>query len=312
MSPKITIGISFKNPGHHFPLALQSVFAQTFTDWELILTDDGSTDNSLALANRLNDSRVRVYSDGVSKGLNIRLNQQIALAQAPYFVRMDADDVMHPHRLVTQYEHLIAHDQNTVIGSSAYSIDARSQVVGFRLARQQQKSGFDARHSFIHPTVAASIEWFRHNPYSESFIFQRSQDAELWYRTTHQTRFVNISESLLYYRESGVFSFSNYLGTSLGLLHLIHHQFSASRWQYLVLFWQELAKLGVAAVLDHFGMADCLVSKRYQKMDEPSLAVANAALAVVQQQALPLSANDLAVINFKIDHPDHRPLTSLS
>ncbi|NJK52298.1 MAG: glycosyltransferase [Leptolyngbyaceae cyanobacterium SU_3_3] len=85
MSPKITIGISFRNPGHYFTLALQSVFAQTFTDWELILIDDGSSDDSLTIALSLQDPRVRVYCDQESRGLNIRLNQLVQMAKAPYF-----------------------------------------------------------------------------------------------------------------------------------------------------------------------------------------------------------------------------------
>ena len=53
MHPKVTIGISFKNPGRYFELAIKSVFTQTFTEWELILIDDGSTDNSLEFAKTL-------------------------------------------------------------------------------------------------------------------------------------------------------------------------------------------------------------------------------------------------------------------
>ena len=162
--PQLSIGISFKNPGRYFELALQSIFAQTFADWELILIDDGSTDDSLTLAKQLNDRRVRVYCDGESRGLNGRLNQLVKLANAPYFLRMDADDIMHPQRLEKQYQQLIQHDENTVIGSAAYSINAQSQVVGLRSTHMQQRSGFKARHSFIHPTVAASTEWFRQNP----------------------------------------------------------------------------------------------------------------------------------------------------
>ena len=99
MKPVITVGISYRNPGPYFRLALQSVFAQTFEDWELILLDDGSTDGSADMAHSIRDSRVRSLSDGHSRGLNARLNELTSLAQAPYFARMDADDVLHPERL---------------------------------------------------------------------------------------------------------------------------------------------------------------------------------------------------------------------
>ena len=285
---KITIGISFKNPGKYFKLALQSIFAQTFADWELILIDDGSSDDSLTIAKSLQDPRVRVYCDGESRGLNVRLNHLVQLAKAPYFLRMDADDVMHPQRLEKQYQLLTQHDENTVIGSAAYSIDINSQVLGLHSLCTQQKSGFAARHSFIHPTVAAPTEWFRRHPYSEDFVFQRSQDAELWCRTSAHTKFVNLPEPLLYYRESGNFSFKNYMGTSLGLLHLIHTHFAGHRYLFLYLFLRQLAKLAVVCIIDCFKLSDFLVAMRYEPLSDATMQNANAGLAIVQQQPLPL------------------------
>ena len=201
-SPKVTVGIAFYNPGKYFELAIRSVFAQTFTDWELILLDDGSSDDSLALARSLRDPRVRVYSDGLHKRLNARLNELVSLTRAPYFFRMDADDVMHPERIERQYEELVRRGHDTVIGTNAYSIDAESNIVGLRYRRPATDSPLVA--SFIHPTVAAATAWFRRNPYSESFVYHRSQDIELWGRTACVSTFVNLSEPLLYYREAGV------------------------------------------------------------------------------------------------------------
>lgn len=181
MHPKVTIGISFKNPGRYFELAIKSVFTQTFTEWELILIDDGSTDNSLEFAKNISDERVRVYSDGHSKGLNIRLNELVQLAKAPYFFRMDADDIMHFRRIEKQYQILYEQNDSTeiVVGSAAYSIDSTSSVVGLRQGASVQHQGFNARHSFIHPTVAAKTAWFKANPYREDRKFNRCEDAEL-------------------------------------------------------------------------------------------------------------------------------------
>jgi glycosyltransferase involved in cell wall biosynthesis len=290
MTPKISIGIPFKNPGDYFKLAIQSVFAQTFTDWELILVDDGSTDDSLTFAQGLQDERIRVYSDGATRGLNVRLNQMVQLAKADYFARMDADDMMHPQRLAKQYAQLIQSDQNTVVGSAAYSINANSQVVGVRPIVQPQ-SGFAARHSFIHPTVMAATAWFRRHPYSENFVFQRSQDAELWCRTAAHTRFINLPEPLLYYRESGVFSFANYLGTSLGLLQLIAIHYQRPRYRFLYLFSLEIIKLLIAAIVDCFNISDLLVAKRYQSISLDADQNAIAGMAIVKQQSLPLGVS---------------------
>jgi glycosyltransferase involved in cell wall biosynthesis len=286
---KLTIGISFKNPGNDFKIALQSIFAQTFTDWELILVNDGSTDESLELANRINDKRVRVYSDGKSRGLNIRLNQMIELAKTPYFFRMDADDIMHPKRLEKQYQLLLSCDENTVIGSAAYSIDKYSKVVGFKISQQKQKFGFAAKYSFYHPTVAASTQWFRQNNYSNNFVYQRSQDAELWCRMSDKTRFINSAEPLLYYREIGNFSFKDYLGTSFGALYLLNEHFKQPTHKYLYEFSKQVLKLWIVFLLDSLNLGHHIVFKRYKKLSVQELQTANEELKIIQQQKLPLS-----------------------
>jgi glycosyltransferase involved in cell wall biosynthesis len=285
---ELTIGISFKDPGEYFNLALQSIFAQTFTNWELILVDDGSTDGSLELAKRLNDERVHVYSDSKSKGFNVRLNQMIQLANTPYFFRMDADDIMHPQRLEKQYRLLCQCGQNTVIGSSAYSIDQYSQVFGLKTSRQEQKIGYLAKHSFHHPTVAASTQWFRQNNYSKNFIYQRSQDAELWCRTSEKTKFINLAEPLLYYREVGTFSFKNYLGTSLGILYLLNEHFKKPLYRYIFQFSLQLCKLWIVFIFDSFNMIHYITSRRYQHLDAQDLKSANLVLTTIQNQILPL------------------------
>src|SRR5262249_40560694 len=132
--PDLTVGISFKNPGPHFALALKSVFAQSFTNWELLLIDDGSTDGSLEFAETLRDPRVHVFSDGTCKGLSARLNELVSMAGGRYFVRMDADDAMHPNRLLRQLDSLEKNGRSTVIGTAAYSIDENSRIIGFRPA----------------------------------------------------------------------------------------------------------------------------------------------------------------------------------
>ena len=177
--PDVTIGISFKNPGQYFTLALQSVFAQTFTTWELLLMDDGSSDGSTELVQSLRDPRVQVLSDGASRSLSVRLNELVGLAKGRYFVRMDADDAMHPDRLQRQVETLEKENRSTVVGSAAYSIDRDSTVIGYRPAAPRQRLGFSARHSFHHPTVAGPISWFRQNPYSECPVYNRAEDAEI-------------------------------------------------------------------------------------------------------------------------------------
>jgi glycosyltransferase involved in cell wall biosynthesis len=288
MNPKLSIGISFKNPGLYFEEALKSVFSQTFTEWELILIDDGSSDRSFDLAKSLYDPRVRVYQDGQSKGLNVRLNELVSLANAPYFFRMDADDIMHPLRLEKQYLALLKEDNNTVIGTQAYSIDKHSNVIGLRTSQTHQQYGFSARHSFIHPTVAASTAWFRQHPYSHDRAYQRCEDAELWCRTSGLTQFINLPEPLLFYRENGSFSFSKYLSTNLGLLKIIHTNYRRPFLPYLILSSKEIFKIIIFFIANLVGLANLLVKLRSTDMSEDDLQQSNQIIQTILQKSIPI------------------------
>jgi len=104
----ISIGISIYNAEKYLVDAINSVLEQTYENWELVLVDDGSTDNSLKIAQEfaIKDNRIRVISDGLNKKLPARLNQIINEAKYDYIARMDADDVMHPQRLEKQLQFL--------------------------------------------------------------------------------------------------------------------------------------------------------------------------------------------------------------
>ena len=285
--PKITIGIAFRDPGKYFELALKSVFAQTFTDWELILLDDGSSDGSLALARAIADPRVRVYSDGLHKRLNSRLNELVSLARAPYFFRMDADDIMHPERLERQYAELARSGSSTVIGTGAYSINRSSEIVGMRHP-VRRRSGFAVNQSFIHPSVAAATEWFLQNPYSGSFVFHRAQDAELWCRTAPYSQFVTLPDFLLYYREAGVFSYENYIGTQLGLIYLLRMHFCRPRTRYFFSLARCLAKLFVVSAYEMAGKGNAVVARRYRPLAPEQVRRAEDGLARVLSCQLPI------------------------
>jgi glycosyltransferase involved in cell wall biosynthesis len=289
MSPVFSIGIAFKNPGRHFSLALQSVFAQTFPSWELILVDDGSTDGSVEFVKTLVDPRIRVYCDGERRNLNVRLNQMVKLAQGRFFVRMDADDVMHPERLQKQYDLLKRSDENTVVGSAAYSIDGESQVIGLRVVSSGQKSGFAARHSFDHPTVSASLEWFRRNPYSEQAIYHRAEDAELWCRTTQWSTFIVLRDPLLFYREGDALSYAGFLSTKIGLLFLLKEKYPRPLLRYLYLSTIEAIQLWIGCLCDGVGKARWILAQRYRPLDEASRQKASAVLEQIKLQALPIS-----------------------
>src|SRR5438874_1140893 len=117
-TPRLTIGLPVYNARLFLEDTLRSIFAQTFTDWELIAVDDGSTDGSGALLERLRDHRVRVFIEKGNRGLAARLNFIHENARGTYIARMDADDMMHPERMARQLAFLDQHPEVDVVGCS--------------------------------------------------------------------------------------------------------------------------------------------------------------------------------------------------
>ncbi len=200
-TPLVTIGLPMLNVGGTVVATLRSIFAQTCDKWELLVVDDGSTDNSLDIVRRIRDPRVKILADGFHRGLVYRLNQIAEIAQTTYVARMDADDLMHPERIARQLAFLDRHPGVAVVGTWAYVIDDADRVIG---ARETPVGSLDPRkvlrrNPFVHPTVMARRDWFLANPYDPGF--PRAEDRELWCRTSGRDEFATLAERLLFYRD---------------------------------------------------------------------------------------------------------------
>jgi glycosyltransferase involved in cell wall biosynthesis len=198
----ITIGIPFYNAEEYLLDSICSVFAQSFTDWELILIDDGSTDGSLELALSISDSRVRVISDGVNRGLPFRLNQIVDLARYDLIARMDADDLMSPSRLARQFQLLSSRPDIDLCSTGVCSIRGDCQPVGARGGRPFDPTALlSGAGGIVHASVLGRRSWFLRNRYDASI--SRAEDYELWLRAHGggDLRIEIVNEALYFYRE---------------------------------------------------------------------------------------------------------------
>ncbi|MBI4915337.1 MAG: glycosyltransferase family 2 protein [Acidobacteria bacterium] len=220
----VTFGIPFFNAQRTLRDAIGAVFAQTNEDWELILVDDGSVDGSLETARAVNDPRVRVLSDGANRGLPARLNQIVAEARFEVVARMDADDLMSPHRLDRQLAVLEGTGAEIVTSAMAMLSDDL-QPTGIRDCRPRVDAKALLRgHGIAHAPLIARARWFRHNRYDESLL--RAQDAELWCRSFHAgtltaTTVAGVDEPLYFCREEAGVSLSKVLKAHAALRRLV-------------------------------------------------------------------------------------------
>ena len=259
----VTIGLPFYNAEKYLALAIESVLQQTYTNWELLLLDDGSTDDSLSIAQSYaqKDSRIRVISDGKNKNLATRLNELPSLAQGLYLARMDADDIMHSARIERQLAVLKAHPEIDVLGTNAYIINDENAVTSTRYPLTP-KNTLTRVKSFIHPTIIAKKQWFLENPYDTKAL--RMEDAELWYRTHSKYHFVRLNEPLLFYREVGNNYYKKYFLAQQSKAYIFSKYPDEGYWKHY--FKANFLKGIVYRIAHIFGMEQWLVNRRNVKI----------------------------------------------
>lgn len=117
MNFKITVLMSVYNGVTYLRNAIDSVLTQTISNFEFLIIDDGSSDNSLEIIEGYDDSRIRVIKNRDNIGLTQSLNKGLKLARGEYIARIDSDDVCLPSRLERQLEFMVQNPQVGVCGS---------------------------------------------------------------------------------------------------------------------------------------------------------------------------------------------------
>ena len=192
------------NAERYLAEAIESVLAQTFTDFEFLIHDDGSTDGSPALlAQYANaDPRISVTS-AANAGLPACLNKLIDRAQASLIARMDADDICWPERLEHQVAYMDAHPEIAVLGAFVRYIDIDGRPVrnmDHPLTHEEiDTRNFAGGTALMHPTVVCRADAIRAvGGYDESF--PNAEDLDLWLRVGERYQLANTPQVLLDYR----------------------------------------------------------------------------------------------------------------
>jgi glycosyltransferase involved in cell wall biosynthesis len=270
--PLVTIGIPVYNAGRYLADTLRSVLGQTYTDFELIITDDGSTDDSVDIVKSFDDPRIQLITDGQNKGISFRLNQQVRLARGKYFARMDADDLMFPTRIEKQVSLLERDPELDAIGSSVVILDEDNRILAFRKAKLLT----DYRELFStilfnHPTVTGKTDFFKKYPYSEDLT--GVEDADVWLRSFPESRFSVTAEPLLFYRDPLTFKLSTYRFRLLQKNRLLsNNPYLQSRFFLKTkLMTENVLKIMVATLAHLSGNDRWMISRRNYNGELPQL-----------------------------------------
>jgi glycosyltransferase involved in cell wall biosynthesis len=208
MTPAISVVMSVYNGEAYLHESINSILLQTFTDFEFIIVDDGSTDNSLSIIKSFSNERIVLFSQQNS-GLARALNNGIKLAKAPLIARMDADDIALPERLQKQYDFMQEFPDCVACGSWADVIDKDGNYVYTRetiVDRIEIKNFFRKSISnklpstpFFHSSVMFRIKAFNQvGGYKE--YMRRAQDVVLFNKMSSIGDCYNLPAVLLKYR----------------------------------------------------------------------------------------------------------------
>jgi glycosyltransferase involved in cell wall biosynthesis len=198
----VSIILPVFNGAQYLEDCLESLWLQSFNDFECIVIDDGSTDDTSIILASQSDKRLRVLKQNVQGGICKALNLGIEFAHGKYLARMDADDICHPQRLQKQVEFLDKHQQVGFCGTWVRRFGEGqipkvfSRPAGFQ--RIRAFSLFD--NPFVHSTIMLRKDLFRKYNVRYRDDFAGAEDYELWTRLMENTVCENLSDVLLDYR----------------------------------------------------------------------------------------------------------------
>lgn len=204
MSPSVSVVLPVFNCVAYVGEAVESILKQEFRDLELIVIDDGSTDETPRIVQTYGDPRIRFFAQ-TNRGLAATLNRGIELARGKYIARQDQDDVSKPERLGRQAAFLDAHSQCGLVGAWADVWVDRAPSG----RTHQHPSDNDAlqyflllNNPFVHSSVMLRKEAVeKAGGYSTNRDRQPPEDYELWSRIARDYELANIPEILQVYRE---------------------------------------------------------------------------------------------------------------
>ena len=181
-TPKISVLMTCYNAGLTIEASVRSIIAQTFTNWELVLVDNCSTDNSLAVVQKFQDSRIRIIALETNHGRTGALNIALNSALAEFVAILDADDISDPERLQMQNDYLDNNSKVVAVGSWYRNIDRDGKLLS-KVKTPTSSINIVRRLASDNPIVNSSAMFRSESArslggYNPKYLY--SQDFALW------------------------------------------------------------------------------------------------------------------------------------
>jgi len=199
--PKVSILMSVYNAELYLDETIKSILSQTFIDFEFLIVDDKSTDDSLLILKKYTDKRIKLFENEINKGYVKSLNFLISISRGKYLARQDADDISDPIRLFEQVEFLDNNPDTLMCGSNFYTIGERMLRSNVPINDCQIRSYLLFNNPICHSTVMMKKTIFSDfcpEMYDHSMI--PSEDYALWFEVSKYGKIANLAKNLLQYR----------------------------------------------------------------------------------------------------------------
>lgn len=196
-SPIISVILPVYNCEKYVYEAVQSILNQTYTDFELLIIDDCSTDQTVSIIKSFSDARIHLIIKEKNSGYTDSLNYAITIAKGKYIARMDGDDISLPNRFQKQIEAMNANEEVILCGTGIQIIDS-DRILKHPVHHDDIKVKLCFSNTFFHPTVMFRKEAFADLNYNREF--EPAEDYDLWTRLVFKGKLMNIDQVLLNYR----------------------------------------------------------------------------------------------------------------
>ncbi len=198
--PLVSVIMPTYNSGRYVSAAVDSILRQSFGDFELLILDDCSTDDTRAIVRGYADARITVFENSSNVGVSASLGRLTRAASGRYIARMDADDISLPGRLEQQLAYMDAHEEVGVCGTWCKGFGSRETDFTPPTADAELRLEMFFDNPIPHPTVMMRTAILRENGLSYDPAFTGAEDYDLWARLSDRCKFAVLPVRLLEYR----------------------------------------------------------------------------------------------------------------
>lgn len=196
-----TVLMPVYNGAKYLDQSIKSILDQTFEDFEFIIINDFSIDDSKDIIHSYQDKRIKYFENKKNLGIADTLNYGLELSVGDLIVRMDADDIAYPQRIERQIQFMINNPQVGISGTYYKAFGLFEKEYKPPSNHEKIKEALLTYNPIGHPTIIFRNDFFKKNKLKYDKEFKYCEDYELWTRAINYFEMANIPEILLYHRK---------------------------------------------------------------------------------------------------------------